>query len=264
MAKVLICVPMHQNVITSSTAVSISQGCSTKHIVNFQCLGLSLLAKCFNMLWISAVKKGYDYFILHHADLGATGTFQPFDGTWVDLLIHRLNEYKLAALSVASPIKSPQGYLSSGIETVAGDPFSLRRTTTRELKDLPIQLITRDDLCKLYGLDPKCCGALLINTGLLIMDIRCYGGIWREKKWPGFNIIDSIEWNTRGEPESFTIPEDWNMSAWCHKNDVPFAFTKEIQLSHCGGSVFTNADDWGAEEHDMKRQQMSIEDYRRT
>lgn len=262
MSKVFIGVPMHKGDVTATTMQSVSTA-TGKHMVNYQLLGLSLLAKNFNMLFISAIKKGYDFFVLHHSDLGVVGmaTDKTRAGSWTDFLVDRLEEQKLAALSAAVAIKSDNGITSSGILTVEGDPWSLRRTTVKELPTLPLACVTRDDLVTRYGLDPKTAGALLINTGLLIMDIRNRGGIWREKKWPGFHIYDEIAWNLDGEPQSFTIPEDWNMSIWCHENNVPYAFTREFIVAHCGNKNYVNVGNWG-DDTDCGRQQMSADAWR--
>jgi hypothetical protein len=231
--------------------------------MNFQLLGLSLLAKNFNLLFISAVQKGYDYFILHHSDLGVVGyvTKGKRTGSWTDLLVDRLEQYGLKALSSAVPIKSDNGITSSGILTSAGDPWSLRRTTVKELDRLPTEVVLRNDLCKMYELDSRKAGAVLINSGLLIMDIRDRGGIWREKRWTGFNIYDVIAWNMDGEPQSFTIPEDWGLSIWCHENDVPYGFTRELVIAHCGAKNYMNVGGWG-DDTDCPRQQMGIEAYK--
>ena len=258
--KVHIGIPMHQGVVTAQTMASVSTATSVRHAMNYQSLGLSLLAKNFNLLFISAVKRGYDYFLLHHSDLGVAGLLDGgFRGSWLDLLIDRLEKHQLKALSVAVPIKNQAGVFSSGILTVPGDAWSLRRHTVKELNRMPTEIITRDDMAK--TLDVKAPGAMLVNSGLLLMDIRDRGGIWREKEWPGFNIADEIVWNRSGVPESYTVPEDWGLSIWCHENNVPYALTREIIVAHVGGTVFLNNGDWG-DETDVPRQQISPEEYR--
>jgi len=262
MSKVMVGIPMHKGDVCAATMQSVAVGATANHEMNFQLLGLSLLAKNFNMLFISAVTKGYDYFVLHHSDLGVQGMVSDFtSGSWIDLLITRLHENELSALSSAVVIKSDDGVTSSGILTTEGDPWSLRRTTIKELNRLPTKCVKREHLLKEYDLKSEEAGALLINSGLLIMDIRDSGGIWRVKEWTGFNIYDEIAWSKDGVPESFTIPEDWNMSIWCHENDVPYGFTRELVISHMGQKAFMNVGDWGVEA-DMIRQQMSADEYR--
>lgn len=264
MARIFVGIPMHKGEVSATTMTSVSQGSSSQHLVNYQLLGLSLLAKNFNLLFISAIKKEYDYFILHHSDLGVGGCLTDTKGSWTDLLVQRMTKLNAAALSAAIAIKSQNGLTSTGILAVDGDAYSLRRTTVKELDKLPAEFIDRADLCELYGLDEKKAGALLVNSGLLIMDIRDRGGIWREKKWPGFNIYDEIRWNTKGMPESYTIPEDWGLSIWMYTNGVPYFATKELVVCHCGAGNFTNAGGWGTDEHDGPRQQMHPDEYEKS
>jgi hypothetical protein len=230
--------------------------------VQFQLLGLSLLAKNFNMLFISAYQKGFDYFILHHSDLGVAGTLGDFRGSWVDLLVHRMEQLDAAVLSAVIPIKSPAGHTSTALETVSGDPYSLRRLTIRESERCAEDYINRADLCELFNVDESKAGALLINTGLMIMDLKNVD--WAGLGWPGFNIQDTIEWNQAGRPESFTIPEDWNLSRWLHYDtDLEYYCTRELVISHIGAHNFMNNGGWG-DDTDCPRQQQSIEDYRET
>lgn len=262
MAKVLIGVPMHKGELCAATTHSVVQGSSGSHDVQFQLLGLSLLAKNFNMLFISAFKRGYDYFILHHSDLGVAGVKGGFQGSWVDLLVHRMEQLEAAALSAVIPIKSPAGHTSTALETVNGDPYSLRRLTIRESERCAEDFINRADLCELFNVDEESAGALLINTGLMIMDLKNVD--WAGLNWPGFNIQDTIEWNTKGQPDSYTIPEDWNFSRWLHyETELEYFATRELVIAHVGVHNFMNEGGWG-DETDCPRQQVSIEDYRKS
>lgn len=263
-AKVMIGVPMHSNQVSAQTLHSVTTGSSNIHVVHFKLLGLSLLAKNFNLLFCSAIYGGYDYFILHHSDLGVTGRITSQNGTWVDSLIELMTSNEMSAMSSVVPIKSQDGFTSSGLEMRNNDPFSLRRLTIKELSKLHTDVIVRSDVCELFGVKQPDAGALLINSGLLVMDIRNRGGVWKEKKWPGFNIHDTIEWNKSGRPESYTIPEDWGFSSWCHANGVKFCCTRSLTINHVGLSVFSSIGDWGNIEHDTNRQQVPIEDYRNT
>lgn len=262
--KVMIGIPMHQGTITAQTMQSVMIAASKQNKMQFQLLGLSLLAKNFNLLFINAIKLGFDFFILHHADIGVVGRLTRADNlSWLDTMVNRVQQYKLAALSVVSPIKSDNGLTSSGLEMVKDDPWSLRRVTMKELDRLPTQIITRGDMCKVFDADCNTAGALLINTGVLIMDIRDRGGVWREKQWPGFGIYDEISWNTKGIPESFTIPEDWAASSWMHNNNVPYACTKEILITHIGSKNYLNHGNWG-DPSDGPRQQLNPQEYEKT
>lgn len=262
MAKVMIGVPMHRGEMSAATTHSVVQGCSGKHDVQFQLLGLSLLAKNFNTLFISAYTKGYDYFVLHHSDLGVAGLLGGFQGSWVDLLVHRMEQLEAAAMSAVIPIKSPAGHTSTALETVKDDPFSLRRLTIRESERCAEDYINRADLCELFGVEEDEAGALLINTGLLIMDLKNFD--WAGHKWPGFEIIDSVEWNTKGQPASYTIPEDWQFSRWLHYNtDWDYYCTRELVICHIGYHNYMNNGGWG-DDTDCPRQQPDIAEYRKS
>lgn len=261
--KVMIGIPMHKGEVCAVTMMSVSQAISQINRVNFHLLGLSLLAKNFNLLFIHAIQSQCDFFLLHHSDLGVQGCVANSHGSWLDLLVQRLLENKLAAISAIVPIKSPQGYTSSGLETVKNDPWSLRRLTIRECNTLPLECIDRDDVCNLFGVSGHTAGALLVNSGLLLMDIRNHGGVYSELKWPGFNIVDFIEWNKSGRPSSYTIPEDWNFSAWMHENKLPYACTRELIVHHSGGAAFMNVGEWG-EERDCPRQQVHPDQYKQS
>ena len=253
--RVHIGIPMHGGSISTATMQSIHEALlQSKHQITYQCIGLSLLARNFNSLWITAFERGADYFVLHHSDLGLQS---PYPGvSWVDILVNRIRQLNAAALSVASPIKSPHGHFSMGLDLEAGNPYTLRRTTARELLQLPKQFICRADLCRLYKVDAKAAGAMIINTGGLIIDIKRVP--WAGLRWPGFNIVDSIEWSLNGKPQAFTEPEDWFFSRWMHKHRLPFYATREVILHHNGGHTFTNQGFWG-ELHDSTPLQPSIE-----
>lgn len=262
--KVLIGVPMHKGEMSTQTNHSLMLGSSDLHQVDCYPLGLSLLAKNFNLQWIQAYQKGYDFYVCHHSDLGCVGTLSGYEGTWLDLLVERITDLQAAALSAVIPIKSDAGLTSTALELQPGNPYSLRRLTMKELSRCPLDFINREDLCETFGLKGEDVGAFLINTGLLIIDLRNFD--WCGRKWPGFNIQDTIEWNTTGRPQSYTIPEDWYFSRWLHYEapDWPYFATRELIVAHAGGRVFmNNSYDYG-QPHDNPIVQKSIEEYRQT
>jgi len=258
MPSVLIGIPQHGNSLSTATMRSVhSAVIGSRANVGYQAMGLSLLARNFSSLWVSAYKRGADYFILHHSDLGVES---PYPGiSWVDLLIDRMRLLNAAVISVASPIKSQFGHFSSGLLLKANNPYTLRRTTARELLHLPTEFISRVDLCRLYDVHPVSAGAMLINTGLMIIDLRRFP--WAKIRWPGFNIVDSIQWSLNDVPCSYTIPEDWNFSQWLYEHHFPYYMTKELILDHHGGKTYYNQGLWG-DLHDDTPVQPSIEEWR--
>ncbi len=260
--KILVGIPMHKSEVHSQVIHSAIMGGSDIHDVTVFPMGLSLLAKCFNLLWIKAYTNGYDYFVLHHSDLGVIGNQVGWEGTWLDLLVHRCQEWNAAAICPIIDIKSDTGLTSTAIETEAGNPYSLRRLTKKEMLRCPADFIEREDLCEVMGLDESKAGALLINTGCLIMDLKNFP--WVEKRWPGFNIEDKVAWNTSGVPASYTIPEDWNMSRWFHYNhreEFPYYATKQLIIAHLGQKAWlSDRADYGAD-FDDEGHQPSPEEY---
>lgn len=222
------------------------------HDVQFQVLGLSLLARNFNQLFKNAWRHGFDVFVLHHSDIGV----YPLDitmgtGSWLDILVERLYETKAAAVSIASPIKSMAGHTSFGMQLERGDnPWSLRRITVKQLNKLP-PTITRDNCCQLLQLDPAKAGAMLVNTGVIAMNLRDFP--WNTKRWPGFQIQDKLAWNKDcTDCEPFTEPEDWRMSRWMYENDFPYYCIRDLGIDHCGSHIFRNHGDWGLDRDDTE------------
>ena len=256
--KVFIAVPIHKGEASCATSNAIVTAASSRadRTINYQILGLSLLARNFNTLFCNAYNKGYDYIIYLHSDVGVhvDGNFV---GSWGDLLVDRTKQLELAALSVVIPIKSQEGYTSAGIQLKRGNPYSLRRITVKQLSRLPRDFISREDVCKIYGIDPAEAGAMLINTGCLCMDLKAG---WAEARWPGFSIDDKIAWNKSGVPQAFTIPEDWNLSTWLFNKGWTYYNTKELGISHIGFTSFENRGEWGQDE-DTAEIQPNIEEY---
>lgn len=255
MAHIFVGVPMHGGSISAMTHRSLELARQSKqHLISHKVVGLSLLAKNFNTLWIDAYRSNADFFLLHHSDLGVS----TFDDhlCWLDILVERLIQLNAAVLSVVSPIKSMAGHLSMGLDLEAGNTHTLRRLTVRELQSLPKYVIGRIHLCELFGIDPRAAGAFIVNTGVLLMDLRRFP--WAKLRWPGFQIIDSIEWSLDEQPLSFTEPEDWALSRWLYRHELPYYATRELILEHPGIYNYNNQGFWG-EAHDSCPLQPSVE-----
>jgi hypothetical protein len=246
--KVLVGLPQHAGVMSAQTFQSGLTAQSLQgHDVQFQVLGLSLLARNFNQLFKNAWKHGFDVFVLHHSDILAYPlTEEGAVSSWLDILIERMYHMKAACISVASPIKSEAGHTSFGMQLEKGDnPWSLRRITIKQLNKLP-QTISREDCCKLLKLNPNTAGAMLINTGVLVMDLRNF--MWNTERWPGFQIKDKLAWNKEcTDCEPFTEPEDWRLSRWLHDRDWPYYCVRDIGIDHVGVKIYKNHGYWGFE-----------------
>jgi hypothetical protein len=250
MASVFIGLPMHDGGISAFTMSSVQDAIArSQHKIAYQTMGLSLLARNFTTLWLNAYRAGYDFFLLHHTDLGVAG---PPNQSWIDVLVDRLYQLNAAVVSVVSPIKSAAGHTSFGLDLEAGNHYTLRRVTVRELAMLPREFISKADLCELFGLTMQQTGAMIVNTGCMLMDLRRFD--WCGMRWPGFQIKDELIWSPDGSAQAFTSPEDWEFSRWMHSRGIPFFATRELLLNHAGTHVFQNAGRWGELEDNTPKQ----------
>lgn len=252
--KVYVCVPVHGAEVNVMTLMSVWDIRRSRHDVAVEPSGLSLLARNFNINWIKAFNGGFDYFVMLHADVAPI----PESECWVDRLVAVCARYKAAVVSEVLPIKSPEGTTSTGLITDATNPFSLRRLTTTEFGTLPDGFICREDLCDVFGVFQDVAGPLLINTGLMCIDLRAFD--WAGLEFPGFGIDDEIFWNRIGAPQAYTQPEDWKLSFWLFEQGLPYYALKSVPALHCGFKPYHNREAFGLPT-DNRGWQPSIEDY---
>lgn len=245
MAKVGLGVPTHSGSIAAGTAITMLTSTSSRgHHVEPTVQGLSLLAHLFNILFAQSYKRGDDYFVLLHSDISASAPAG--QGSWIDLMVDRMEALNAAVLSYASPIKGPTGHLSAGMFLEPGNLYSLRRATMHELHEMPQVVITRTEMCRVMGLDPEKCGAMMVNTGCMIMNLRKFPW-WT---WPGFNIHSELSWSPKRVPRPYCVPEDWGLSAWLHERGWPFYMSRELTIEHAGTKVWHTGEVWG-DKHDV-------------
>jgi hypothetical protein len=226
-----------------------------------QCVtGISLLANNFNRLFVTAWTSGADYLCILHSDIG-TSRPAGYGGSWLELLVDRLRENNLAALSAVVPIKSMDGLTSTALQLRKDSPHVLRRLSMQELHRLQDKVVRRHNLCDLFDISRDEAGALYINTGTLAIDLR--GFDWAGARWPGFQITDYLAWNTNHVPMAYVDPEDWGFSRWLHQEGWPYAATKELIIEHHGEMAFSSGGNWGAEK-DSLPPVPSIADYEAT
>ena len=261
--RVLVGSPTHVGSVSQGTMLSIVSGASAMDAeVNVHASGFSLLASNFNRLFTFAYVGGYDYFILLHADIGVNpGEGQP--GSWIDVLVQKAKNLDAAAVSATVPIKGQDGLTSLAINPDPANPYNIRRVTMTELSRLPMDFISRLDICDVMGLDPDVTGAMLINTGCLCLPLRNPKYDWRAARWPGFHIDDQLVWNAAGVPMSYVLPEDWCFSRWLFGKGWPYYATSDLHISHFGGGQYDNRGMWG-HEVDSFGYMMPIEEYERS
>jgi len=251
---------MHDGRMQSQTTQSVLAGYrfSTKQID--VCLqATSLLARNFNGIFKHAWNNRFDFVVILHADIGVRPPANSV--SWVDVLVDLVKHTGAAAISSVVPIKTEAGVTSTGLDLVPGNPYSMRRLTVRECNfhlRYP-QIISKKDICQLWGLDPANTGPLLINTAVMCMNLRHYN--WAKAGWPGFGIKDVIGWSKDGYADMFTGPEDWECSRWMDSMNWPYYATMKLGVDHFGTHAFSNRGAWGLL-HDLTPVQGSLTDFR--
>jgi len=251
--KVMVVVPASKQDISTVTAKTLINAQASKGAsVRYQISILSLLARNFNHLFCNAYKAKFDYIIYVHSDLGVESAPGHL---WVETMLQAMEAYKFAALSQVVPIKSDLGVTTTALQLKKDNKHGLRRLTVKELGE-HTGVITRSDLCTVFKVSPDDAGALLINTGLLCMDLQNFD--WTQ--WNGFSIYDQILWNKSGTPKAFTIPEDWRLSQFLHEYKWPYGAINCLEVNHDGQRFYNNREDYG-EEHDQTAIQPSEKFY---
>lgn len=265
MSTCLLGIPTYNGGVAGVTLNSVMNAFSAcGHKVQFQVRGISLLARNFNTLWCDAWNKGFDFFVLLHADLGVETDPNSLlgIGPWLDTLINMTVKLKADVTAAVVAIKSQHGHTTLGLDFEPDKPYTFRRVTIRELNRLPNDFIARQDVCKIFGQDPATAGAMLINTGCLCMRLRGPGAKdWTQ--WPGFAIEDKIVFNRAGKAKAFTLPEDWRLSRWLYANNYRYYALPQLITEHSGAASYVNRGLWGMAE-DGGPFQMDPSDWKET
>lgn len=173
----------------------------------------SLLARCFNVLWCSALnsrqKENWTHFVMLHADIYP-------DRGWLPKLLDEMDRVDADIMSAASPIKDQTG--DTSLAVLDSERRDVERLHINFLAKLPATFDSRD-----VG------GPLLINTGC--MAVR-FDRPDMEKLH--FCILDNIEQNEQGEWEPRGMPEDWYFSQLAHQLGKSVWATQIIGLTHYG------------------------------
>lgn len=194
-------------------------------------VSISLLAMGFNILWTKAIEardNGMTHFLLLHADI------VPLDEDWLVQLHREMVRNNARVISAISPIKDARGLTSIALETE--NIIAPRRLTMQEVMSNP-ETFTHPDL--------------LVNTGMLLIDIRPLpdGRDWVREIC--FTIGDKIVWNPNGKATVGVTPEDWNFSRACREIGIPLFATRKVKLVHMGGFSYPNFTEWGTNAQDQ-------------
>ena len=221
-----------------TTPLSLTQG--KLDLISF---GGSLLAKCFNDAWVTALNM-YEagevtHFFMMHDDVVC-------QRATVDILMEELVTHDADICSVVIPIKDGLGVTSTAIEDPQDDWVVYRRLTMQEVYRLPPTFTAAD-----CGYPDK---LLLANTGCWLADLR--NPIFRQTNLDGelliyFNIKDRIVRDKQtGKWQGNVYSEDWNFSRMVGRLGGKVVCTRRVDVTHIGDIPFNNREPWGDWEHD--------------
>jgi hypothetical protein len=207
--------------------------------------GHSALCHNFNNLLNEALNENFTHFAMLHTDVVP-------EAGWLDKLMFKLEEMSADLISVVIPIKTPEGFTSTGIGN-HDDPYNpIRRFTMKEIFELP-ETFTAHDAG--YGGYP-----LLINTGCWVADLR--NPMWTALDENGEARFSFQQINRRtlrdGKWVAEFEPEDWRLGKALHKSGARYYATRCVKLRHVGETTYSNAHAWGTYETDPLAKEMAV------
>lgn len=226
--KVFIAIPTYLSRIEDASVLHSLLRASRHHTVNLGMMSSSANCLGFNKLWLDALElrpKGFTHFLMLHSDIVPEIYF-------VDKMVDIMQQTGMDIVSVVSPIKDEKGLTSIALDEQVGDVdprWRVRRLTLKEIFKMP-PTFTNDKL--------------LINTGLMLVDIR--------KPWVDkihFHFDDAII-EHHGRKLAVCFPEDWNFSRDARKLGAKMCATREVSITHMGPMQYPNSQPWGTWEID--------------
>lgn len=205
----------------------------------------SLLANNFNQLYCNALnlRRGgmpITHFCLLHCDV------VPDSDNWLNEMILEMDEHGLDVISAVTPIKDGRGLTSTAMCMSAESDrvkATVRRITLHESMMMPTTFDAGDAATILKEWTQGCSSKLLINTGLLVIDLRCK---YAEELF--FTINDSVRSVVVDDVERLVPvcePEDWCFSRLLAKLGVRYAATRAVLVKHIGRFQFDSRITWG-------------------
>lgn len=215
--KIMIGLPSYDGTMHVQAAIAALMQAS-KHQIAIAFSTDSMLTRCFNRLWVAALKsreQGFTHFAMLHADVIP-------ESFWVDKLVSIMADKKCQLLSAISPIKNQEGLTSCGI---AQDRWTTARFTMRQLEKMPITFTHSH---------------LVVNTGCLLVDLT-----WGD--WEGlyFRTMDLVEGD-----KVLSATEDYLFSSDCRARGGKVFATRAVKLEHVGATHYPNYGGWGTMEVD--------------
>jgi hypothetical protein len=196
-------------------------------VVAWQTSCTSSTTNAMNQILAKALDYRDDGFITHlamiHADV------EP-EGPWTNILWNEQRLHGDVVTSAVIAIKDNRLRSSTAIGDVSDDWKVNAWIGLGERGDIPDTFGT-EDVC-----EPGEC--LLVNTGLMLMDLR----------WPGWDDF-SFQWYSRiekwregeewGRRTDFR-PEDWEMSRYLHRHGARYHATFKVPAVHVGNGRWPN------------------------
>ncbi len=240
MPKILIGLPTYDNRTDARQALFLYGARLDSIQTLIQTKQLSALCWCFNWFWANALNdKTVDYFLLIHADIVPVAPQK-----WISKLIAEAENAHADLFSVLSPIKNQDGLTSTALAS-AEHPHE-RRLTMTEAMQLP-ETFDADDVANVYGWQSDTDTTMLVNTGLMLVDLRRNRAKW-ETMW--FKTVDRVE-KQNGKFVATFVPEDWDFSKQAHANGLRVAATRAVTLIHHGAIDYRNDAAWGTKAADV-------------
>jgi hypothetical protein len=179
----------------------------------------SLLPRVFNESLGQAVSRGFNIFVMMHADIGA-------EPGWLTKILAVQSMSDADVVSVVVPLKDKRALTSTAVHT---SEEQYRKLSLDECRNKCQPVFGVDD----PYLKSVCATHLLVNTGLFCMRLD---RPWL-RKWSGFRIVSGIEW--QGDKLRVgTVSEDWDMSERLHDLQCRIVATTTIKVQHIGAESY--------------------------
>lgn len=245
---VLVGIPTYNDMLRTGLALTLlaerRPGCPQYTVVSKQA---SLLALAHNELLCIALNNRPEitHLLIVHSDVIPEPGF-------ICQMFNDMVECKADVLGAVIPIKDEKGltstaylpHIGSNAEDAQGRyAFRRRRLTLREAAGLP-EIFGVQDLQALFH-DNSPDGALLANTGMLLIDVRS-----EFIEHVHFEINDEVFRKDDGMFYADVEPEDWYFSRQLATLGAKVMVTRRVKLRHMGGVPFPNTNEWGAWEFD--------------
>ncbi len=204
---------------------------------------ISLLALSHNELLVLALnnRPQITHLLIVHSDV------IPERGFLVQML-HDMAEAQADVLSAVIPIKDGSGLTSTALLPHLGEAdaqgryeFRRRRLTIKEAMRLPDVFDVQDVQHVFDEHSPD--GVLLVNTGLMLIDVR--QPRLTEPEPLHFEINDAIFRKEDGTFVADVEPEDWYFSRQCARRGLRVCATRRVHVQHVGRANFPNHVDYG-------------------